>query len=280
VAFGVNRTPPVNPVTSAAGSEVWIVTLADRHVTVLPDLLATDLEWSPDGRYLAIASGVSEQVTGGRLQDGRIYLYAPSSGALRSLDPTLGATELTWSPDGERIAYSTGDSSHELRIIDVETERQRVVVDGFEAFHGIGPVWSPNGEKIVYQRGCTASNPCGEAHEAVLLTPGDLADEGATPREVVMPAPRVTVRGSEYYLYPSRVTWSPDGEYLLYVAWGATQGRTAAEIDFLGGLIAAVPADPDVPPVVLVLSENTASYDWYPDSSGVPIQTWGRRPSD
>ena len=50
VAFGVNRTPPVNPETSAAGSEVWVVTLADRGIAVVPDLLATDLEWSPDGR--------------------------------------------------------------------------------------------------------------------------------------------------------------------------------------------------------------------------------------
>ena len=77
VAFGVNRTSPVNPETSAAGSEVWIVTLTDRGITVLPDLLATDLEWSPDGSHLAIASGVDDRVTGEMLRDGRIHLGQP-----------------------------------------------------------------------------------------------------------------------------------------------------------------------------------------------------------
>ena len=42
VAFGVPRTSPINPTRSGKGSEVWIVRLVDRHVTVIPDLLATD----------------------------------------------------------------------------------------------------------------------------------------------------------------------------------------------------------------------------------------------
>jgi hypothetical protein len=35
----------------------------------VPDLLATDLEWSPDGSLLAIASGVDQQISGEALQD-------------------------------------------------------------------------------------------------------------------------------------------------------------------------------------------------------------------
>ena len=42
IAFGVALTDPDNTTTSAAGSEVRIVTLSDNSVTVLPDLLATD----------------------------------------------------------------------------------------------------------------------------------------------------------------------------------------------------------------------------------------------
>ena len=66
IAFGVARTSPINTTTSAAGSEVWIVTLSDNSVTVLPDLLATDLEWSPDGSLLAIASGFDDVDPGGQ----------------------------------------------------------------------------------------------------------------------------------------------------------------------------------------------------------------------
>ena len=67
IAFGAASTSPINPTTSAAGSEVWIVTLSDNAITVLPDLLATDLEWSPDGSLLAIASGSDQVVTGGNM---------------------------------------------------------------------------------------------------------------------------------------------------------------------------------------------------------------------
>ncbi len=273
VAFGVNRTSPVNPATSAAGSEVWIVTLADGGITALPDLLATDLEWSPDGSFLAIASGVDEIVPGNRLHDGRISLYAPSSGALRQLDATLGATELTWSPDSRLIAYMaiadmTGDSFHELRIIDVETERQRVVVEGFAAVHGIGPVWSPDGESIVYQR----SPSGGESHEVVLLTPGDPADEAATPGEVVVPMSYMTAEDPERHLLPFWVTWSPDGEYLLSMSWTQIGDR-------LPVLLVAIPTDPSKPAVVLTDLENMSVYG-YPDTTFVPIQTWGRRPSN
>ena len=277
VAFGVPHMSPVNPETSAAGSEVWVVTLADRGITVLPDLLATDLEWSPNGSLLAIASGKEDLVPGERLQDGRIHLYAHASGAMRSLAGTLGAGSLTWSPDGRRIAYTVGDSVHELRVIDVETERQDVLAAGFEASHGIGPAWSPDGETIVYQRLCETnpanpSAPCREQHEVVLVTPPDRSDATALPSEVVVPQLQVASDGSGQYLFPSRVTWSPDGEYLLYQAWseGALSG------DFL----MAVPVDPDLPSVILAEIENMVSYEGYPDTSLVPIQTWGRRPSE
>ena len=275
VAFGVNSTSPTNPETSAAGSEVWIVTFADRQVTVLPDLLATDLEWSPDGTFLAIASGVDEIVPGNRLHDGRISLYAPASGALRQLDATLGAEELTWSPASRHLAYTaiadmTGDSIHELRIIDVETEQQRVVTEEFGAIHGIGPVWSPDGETIVYQR----SVGRGERHEVVLVTPGDPGDEAAAPEEVVIPAYQTTADGSGGNLFPYRVTWSPDGAYLLYLAWGEGEGS-----GWPGGLV-AVPPDPDMPAVLLAGPELLwVAYDGYPDTTFVPIQAWGRRPA-
>ena len=265
VAFGVSRTSPVNPETSAAGSEVWVVTLADRGTTVLPDLLATDLEWSPDSRLLAIASGEEELVPGNALHDGRIHLYEPTSGAMRSLDATLGAGSLTWSPDGRRIAYATGDLQHELRVIDVETGQQEVLAAGYQALHGIGPVWSPDGKRIAYQRRLS-----GERHEVVLVTPGDPSDGGAVPEEEVIPS-QATAPGSDG-LFPYRVTWSPDGEYLLYLAWG-NAGSEASPASLV-----AIPADLDGSPVVVTQVEGLVPYDGYPDTTFVPIQTWGRSP--
>jgi Tol biopolymer transport system component len=279
LAFGVPRTSPINPDRSGEDSEVWVLRLADRDVTILPNLLATDLEWSPDGSRLAIVGGVEtasgEGVIDG-LQDGRIHLYDPASGDVRSLDSTLGAGSLTWAPDSRRIAYTTGQSPRKLRLIDVDTGEQDVLASDGGALHGIGPVWSPDGRRIAYQRGSMSS----ERTVVVLVTPGDLADDGATSSEVFIRPPQVTVQGSEYSLYPFWVAWSPDGEYLFYVAWGVTQGKP----DFLEPLMAAVPIDPEMPSVVLALPERIDTNDGYDDTlldtTYVPIQTWGRHLAD
>jgi Tol biopolymer transport system component len=274
IAFGAARTSPINPTTSAAGSEVWIVNLSDNETTVLPDLLATDLEWSPDGSLLAIASGLDQVVTGGNmLHDGRIHLYTPASDGMRSIDATLGATNLTWSPDGRRIAYERlalqgEDVSVALRVIDIQTEEQEELA-AYGRLHGIGPVWSPDGNWILYQR-CAPSSVCnGERHAVVLASVSDTQDGPASAQEVVITSPGTatsTARG----LNPYRVTWSPDGQYLLYVAWRGSEN-----------FVAAVSTDPEGPILELAGLSGIVARDGYAEgSTQVPIQAWGIRASD
>lgn len=78
----------------------------------------------------------------------------------------------------------------------------------------------------------------------------------------------MTARGSSERLDPYRVTWSPDSRYLLMMAWGS------------GGGLVAIPADLDGPPVAVAHTEGMVPYDGYPDTTLVPIQTWGRSRSD
>ena len=268
--------PPPCPVWSpdgdelafGEGSEVWVLRLADREITTIPDLRATDLDWSPDGSVLAIAG------------DAQIHLYEPSTRKLRRLEDTLGVTHLTWSPKGGRIAYAgrgpepaspdAYDSGGGLWVVDVDTGQQEVLAGGYKAVHGIGPVWSPDGDTIAYQRVITGS---GEKHEVVLATAGDRFEQTGSATDVVMPWELVTADGTSLRLYPWRVSWSPDGRYLLYVAWMYPDERSEET------WVVAVPTDPDAPAVILADMDGIAADD-SDDTMRASTQQWGRSPSD
>lgn len=269
VAFAVPLTSPVNPDRTAAGSEVWVATVADGHVEVLSDLLATDLEWSPQGSELAIASGQTDRGDGNRLRDGSIRLYDADSGDMRTLIAPSGVSWLTWSPDGSRIAYQRGESDgaamdQEIWVAQVDGSGEYLLARGFGSIRGIGPVWSPTGDHIVYQRMKRSGT---EAHDVVLLTP-----DGES--EVVLPDLRLPgdpdesgpLRPSGWR--PSGVTWSPDGRELLYNAWNhdVSPERIA---------LISVPLDPGAYPIVLQEDTNISLAD---GDRSIPIQSWGNGP--
>jgi Tol biopolymer transport system component len=255
VAFGVPLTSPTNPDRSAAGSQVWVATVADGHVDVLSDLLATDLEWSPDGSRLAIASGQADLVRGQSLRDGSIRLYDADRGGMRTLVGPSGVGSLAWSPDGRRIAYQRGrsdggDMDQEIWVIEVDGSREQRIAHGFGSIYGIGPAWSPTGDRIVYQR----MKGGGEAHDVVLVT----VDDGS---EVVLPDLRPPGTEAGVSWRPDSVTWSPDGKELLYTAW--ITGRP-------GRALISRPLDPGADPVVL--------YDGL--DAGGENRSWGGLPDE
>jgi hypothetical protein len=156
-----------------------------------------------------------------------------------------------------------------LRILDVETGEQGDITPAFGVLHGVGPVWSPDGQRIVYQRMFR-----GERHEVVIVSPDDRSPETGFGHEVVIP-PDDPVTG----LFPWRVTWSPDGEYLLYRAWsypnGYPSGCCGKPFTEQQSWV-AVPAHPHGSPVVLTETDAGLSYD-APDTMRVQVQIWGRR---
>jgi hypothetical protein len=158
------------------------------------------------------------------------------------------------------------------------------VLTGYGAIHGIGPVWSPDGGWILYLRcyqGCA-----GEGHEAVLVPANDPQDGADRPGEVVFqPLLEEGDGASACQLFPISVTWSPDGRYLLYDAWG---GRASwetyvdAEEDpaCSNEFFYAVPIDQEQA-IVKLTGPEPGSGDRHDERTlTVPIQTWGIRPSD
>ena len=222
---------------------------------MLSDLLATDLEWSPDGSQLAIASGQTDVVPGQSLRDGSIHLYDPDSGEMRTLVGPSGVSTLTWSPDGSRIAYQRGrsdggESNQEIWVVQVDGSGEYRIVPLFGSVYGVGPVWSPNGDRIVYQR----MNRGFSAHVVVLVTP----DDGS---EVVLPDLRQPGDGASVSRRPDSVTWSPDGNELLYTAW--ISGRP-------GRALISRPLDSGSDPTLLYDGVLSAGEN----------RSWGRLPDD
>jgi len=276
IAFAVDRTSPVNPETSGAGSEVHVVTAADMHTTVLPDLLATDLEWSPDGRTLAVVSGEADLALI-EIRNERIHLFDVASGTDRTLE-AANSGRLSWSPDGTRIAV---DASGELQVVDLASGRSTVLDARDSSLHGIGPVWAPNRDSILYQR-----QDGGFENSFIVVIPAEPAP-GTTPepyRLIPPPAaltltPTLSAADGGGRLQPYWTTWSPDGRYLLVRGW-ITRDPAQMAPGQLRSVLAIVPASGDGQVSVLAdaLALGIVPMEGLGDSVYVPTQTWGRVP--
>jgi Tol biopolymer transport system component len=110
--------------------------------------------WSPDGRRIAFVRDVADGAS-------VVFVVDRSGGPPRRLmepalapdDPEwsiLTASEVTpsWSPDGKRMAYDSGDGV--LVVATIATGRRETMPTEGAAYQ---PAWSPDGSEIAYQ--CT-----------------------------------------------------------------------------------------------------------------------------
>lgn len=142
--------------------------------------------WSPDGSQIAFASD--------RDGDMEIFLMRADGTNLRQLtDNTSIESKPSWSPNGTKIAFDSGQGyERDIYLMDADGQNQELVIQA----QGGWPAWSPDGLRIAY-----FDRVAGISKIFVVDTDG-------THRT------RITNTNTEEW----EPSWSPDGEWLLYVA--------------------------------------------------------------
>jgi imidazolonepropionase-like amidohydrolase/Tol biopolymer transport system component len=221
------------------GVGLWRVSVEggalERVTSGPPDPLGgSNPAWSPDGREIAF------------FRRDTLYILGPSGGARRSvpieipgLEPRpdgpagmpfpMGLGALAWSPDGARLAFSTGSggalrvgAGYGSRIWEVATEGGEAAPLTAETVPTLTPAYSPGGEHLAY----LARDPDDESSDSRWqIWIRDLPD--GAPRRLT-DQPRMALR---------TIRWTPDGDEIIYSADGRlwrvrADGGTPDEIPF------------------------------------------------
>jgi Tol biopolymer transport system component len=180
--------------------------------------------------------------------DGRVIAFVNFTGEVRAVDVVTGrtrllvaarppASEVAWSPDARRLAYSHTNPAagiYEIYMADLSSGRQRRVARGL-----VEPSWSPDGARIAAKGGAYVYvlNPDGgrpirvgrddydetPKHPPVwspdgrrlLVANGEVYAVWANGRGRI----RVTRESSRFRLpFEDEATWSPDGKRVAYIS--------------------------------------------------------------
>ncbi len=207
-ASGTTATPdsrgPEGLIAFAAKGDIYVIRPSGdglRRVTRGPD---DDFSpsWFPDGRHLAFRRAAA----GSDLGKTSIYQAAIDGTGIRKADLPQDAEDLTWSPDGTKIAYSGGlpgeYSKGDILIAAADGSNPRLGagwVDSTDEFLS----WSPDGTEIVF-----ASNHGLPSDEVRTLWIASLADGKTRPLTQIQESPYLSTD-----VHPG---WSPDGETILF----------------------------------------------------------------
>lgn len=108
------------------------------------------ISWSPDGKKLMYVSLVVAGEMGKHY--GEIYVLDVEDGTITNLTntPDIDDCDPAWSPDGKRIAFSSGLAK---QIYTMDVDGSNVVKLTDEDVKCYEPSWSPDGKKIVFRGG-------------------------------------------------------------------------------------------------------------------------------
>jgi len=155
--------------------------------TRLTNNLDYDPQFSPDGRLIAFAREMYLSPTE------ILVMAADGSGLMRLTNNTTTDEQPSWSPDGERIAFSSRpDGNFEIYVMNADGSAQTRLTD--DPAQDEQPSWSPDGRQIAFR-----SDRDGNAEIYVMG-----ADGSAPTRVTNNPA------------FDSDPSWSPDGQQIAF----------------------------------------------------------------
>jgi Tol biopolymer transport system component len=142
---GHNISPDGKRIVMSASHDIWVITLDGGLPTRLTndDSHETYPCWSPDGEWVAFVDEVNYA----------IYIVPAGGGEIRQVSSEsdrLGSGAITFSPDGELIAFLSGGS---IKTIPVEGGEPTILVGKVKSGYHSQLAYSPDGSKIAHNVG-------------------------------------------------------------------------------------------------------------------------------
>jgi Tol biopolymer transport system component len=176
-------------------NNIYVINTDGSNLTQLTDNQADNgcPAWSPDGQKIAFAALDSDK-------NSEIYIMNANGSDPTQLthnkwgdgaSPRGNCFSITWSPDGQKIAFTSFDSSEDtsIYVMNADGSNQTRLTDPTKSDDG-DPAWSPDGQKIAFDSdGIYLMNADG-SNQTRLTDPTKIA--GADP------------------------AWSPDGQKIAF----------------------------------------------------------------